>query len=258
MIEKLSSNQIRTLKECGLILFSAMQAVIVATKPGITAKALDEIAETEIRRLGGQPSFKNYSEAGGKPFPAATCISINDQVVHGCPTKFKVVKDGDLVGIDIGCFYNGLFTDMAVTVGVGRISPIDRKLLVTTKKALTVGIKEARSGNRTGDIGAAIEKVVKMAGFNVVKDLVGHGVGSKIHQEPLIPNFGKRASGDLLFAGNPLAIEPMVNIGRSEVVVDKDGWTILTKDGSRSAHFEQTVVVTSREPIIITSFPKIN
>lgn len=254
MIEVLSPQQIKDHLQGGKILSNAIKAVVLAVKPGISTIALDEIAETEIRRAGGQPSFKNYHSPDQKPYPFALCVSINDQVVHGVPNKGVVVKTGDLVSVDLGCRYKGLNTDMAVTVGVGRIKPIEQKLLAVTKNALKIGIGKVKDGARVGDIGSAIQEFVEANGFSVVRDLVGHGVGTKVHQDPSIPNFGKASTGSYLTSGNPLAIEPMVNIGNSDILVSTDGWTIKTKDGSKSAHFEQTVIVTTTKPIIVTPF----
>jgi len=225
-----------------------------SVKPGISTEALDRIAETEIRRLGGRPSFKLYSTNGERPFPGSLCASINNEVVHGCPNEKKIIKNGDLVGLDLGCFYNGFYTDMAITVGVGRISPIEKKLIDVTKKSLALGISAARPGKKIGDIGYAIQNFVEKNGFSVVKDLVGHGVGKKIHQEPNVPNFGQKNTGLTIEPNIAIAIEPMVNIGNSDVYVDSDGWTIITRDGTKSAHFEQTIIILPERNLIITPF----
>jgi methionyl aminopeptidase len=253
-MNKITPNELPQLKKSGQILAASLKSVINAVKPGMTTFGLDQIAETEIRRQGGQPAFKNYQQGAETPFPAALCISINNEVVHGVPTKNKVVKEGDLVSLDLGCCFQGFYTDMAYTVAVGKVSQREQKLIDVTKKSLQLGIDHARVGKFTGDIGEAIEFFVEKQGFSVVKDLVGHGVGHHVHEDPSIPNFGRKGTGTRLDEGMGLAIEPMVNLGDSDVFVDKDGWTILTLDGQKSAHFEQTVVVTKRGPLVITPF----
>ncbi len=252
MIEILNQDQIRNLRAGGKILAGVLDLVVKAVKPGMPTLGLDQIAETELRRLGATPSFKMYSESGEKPFPATLCVSINNEVVHGCPTAQKIVKAGDLVSLDIGCLYKGLYTDMAVTVPVGKVEPAARKLLEITKKSLSIGIAKARNNNFIGDIGAAIEAYVLQHGFSVVKDLVGHGIGSKLHQDPAIPNFGRVKTGEKIQTGMALAIEPMVNLGGEGVTTSKDGWTIKTSDSNLSAHFEHTIVVTDSAPVIVT------
>jgi methionyl aminopeptidase len=254
MSNKISPTELSIFKQSGRILSDAMKAVVEAIKPGMPTLGLEEIAETEIRRQGGQPSFKNYQQGAETPFPAALCISINNEVVHGAPKKDKVVKNGDIVSLDLGCQFKGMFTDMAVTVGVGKISQLDQKLIDVTKKSLQIGIDQAKIGKTTGNIGSEIESYVLSQGFNVVKDLVGHGVGHKVHEEPSVPNFGRKGTGTKIEEGMGLAIEPMVNIGRSEIYVAKDGWTIMTSDGKKSAHFEKTIYVSKKGPIVITPF----
>lgn len=254
MAEKLSKQQIADLKAGGEILSLALKQVVLATKPGMPSSALDEIAERELRLHGARPSFKHYSQGHEKPFPASLCVSINNEVVHGNPNINKVIKEGDLIGLDLGCFYKSLYTDMAVTIGVGKIAGKEQKLLEVTRKALSLGIARARSGKHVGDIGYAIQRYVERSGFSVVKDLVGHGVGHQIHEEPSIPNFGKKNTGPVLEINTALAIEPMVNIGRPEILMARDGWAVLTRDGSKAAHFEHTIVVTDSEPIVITRY----
>ena len=252
MIEKLTRKQIEDLKKSGQILSTALQIVSKSIKPGMPTMALDEIAETELRIRGGKPSFKNYSKGKDKPYPSSLCVSINNEVVHGIPVGAKVIQSGDLVGLDLGCSYNGIYTDMAVTVGVGKISAREQQLIEVTKKALQIGITKVRAGKRTGDIGHAIQKYVESHGFSVVKDLVGHGVGLAVHQDPTVPNFGKANTGEVLIENTAIAIEPMVNVGRPEIIQSTDGWTVVTRDGSKAAHFEHTILITKKEPIIIT------
>lgn len=252
MVNKLSKNEIVVLRQSGQILSNALKTVARAVKPGMPTMSLEEIAETELRRQGGQPSFKNYSNGDELPYPNALCVSINDEVVHAMPTKNKVIKEGDLVSLDLGCVYKGMFTDMAMTVAAGKISKIEQKLIDVTRKSLSLGISQARAGGFSGDIGQAIQGYVEKNGFKVVRDLVGHGVGHDVHEEPPIPNFGTKGTGVKLEVGMGLAIEPMVNLGKSEIYVGPDKWTVLTRDGRKSAHFEQTIVVSSGDPTIIT------
>lgn len=254
MAEKLSKQQIADLKAGGEILSMALKQVVLAAKPGMPSAALDEIAERELRLHGARPSFKHYSQGHEKPFPASLCISINNEVVHGDPNADKVIKAGDLIGLDLGCFFKSLYTDMAITIGVGKITGSEQKLLDVTQKALSLGIAQAWAGQRVGDIGQAIQRHVEKNGFSVIKDLVGHGVGHQIHEEPSIPNFGQKNSGPVLEVNTALAIEPMVSMGRPEVLIARDNWTVLTRDGSKSAHFEHTIVVTNSVPIVITRY----
>lgn len=254
MIETIAEDEIKNLMVGGKILAKAISEVKKKIRPGMSSQSLDEIAENSIRIQGGLPSFKNYAVKSEKPFPSALCVSINHQIVHGVPLKDKVLKEGDIVSLDLGCRYKNLYTDMAITVGVGKIPYNDEKLINATRHALTLGIKQAKIGNKSGDIGSAIEQYVSRQGFSVVRDLVGHGVGRKIHQLPNIPNFGESGIGEKLVKNLAIAIEPMVTAGSSEILVEKDGWTVSTKDQSRSAHFEQTILISGSKPIIITPF----
>lgn len=249
----LSEKEIENLKICGKILSQALKKTIESLKPGINAAYLNEIAEKNLRSSGARPSFLNYGSHGGKAFPASLCVSINDEVVHGIPASDKIVHDGDIVGLDLGAEYKGVFTDMAKTEIVGRcVDEKAKKLINTTKEALNLGIKVANAGNTTGDIGNNIQKYVESRGFSVVRALVGHGIGQEPHQEPQIPNFGKSGEGSKLVPNMAIAIEPMVVIGRYEVKTKKDGWTVATVDGKYAAHFEHTVLITASKPIIIT------
>ena len=252
MDTKLKSGQIEHLKVCGKILKIALLEVLDAIKPGINGLALDKIAEKAIRKQGARPSFLNYGE-DSNPFPATICLSINDEVVHGVPLKEKIIRDGDLVSVDIGAEFHGIYTDTSATVVAGETkSNIDKKLLKVTKEALSLGINAAVAGAYTGDIGAVIQNHVEKNGFNVVKALVGHGIGTAPHQDPQVPNFGKRGTGVLLEPNMAIAIEPMVNIGTGDVKTSSDGWTVKTYDGARSAHFEHTILITQAKPVIIT------
>ncbi|OGC08189.1 type I methionyl aminopeptidase [candidate division WOR-1 bacterium RIFOXYA2_FULL_36_21] len=215
-------------------------------KTGITTKKLDTIAEELIVSLGGSPAFKGY-----RGFRHATCISINSEVVHGLPSDVELM-DGDIVSFDVGAIYKGFYGDAARTFPVGKISAHAKKLLAAAKEALKKAILQARAGNNLGDISYAIEKVATDAGFSVVKDLFGHGIGRSLHEDPLIPNFGVRGTGVKLKKGMVLAIEPMLNIGASQVETLDDGWTVVTADRTLSAHFEDTILITENEPEILT------
>ncbi|MBI2057423.1 MAG: type I methionyl aminopeptidase [Candidatus Yanofskybacteria bacterium] len=248
-----TEQQIKTMAEGGQILKEILQNLSLAVKPGIKTEELDKLAEElvfswdkKIPEAGIRPSFKGY-----RGYPAFICISVNDEVVHGLPSD-RTIKDGDIVGLDFAIKYKGLHVDSALTVGVGEISAEAEKLIRVTKEALDVGIKEATVGNTTGDIGFAVQKYVEKNGFSVVRELVGHGVGEHLHEEPYVPNYGKKGQGPELVEGMTIAIEPMVNFGKHEVVLAKDGVTYRTKDGSLSAHFEHTVAITKDGPLVLT------
>lgn len=241
-------------RESGRILAEVIAETAAAAAPGITAHELDHIAEQAMRARGAEPVFKGYTPRGARtPFPAAICVSVNDEVVHGIPNRIYKLQEGDIVGIDAGVCYRGFITDSARTVAVGKIDKASAALLKATREALDIGINEARAGNRVGDIGAAIQAFAEPLGYGIVRELGGHGVGKEIHEEPLIPNFGIANSGVEFVAGMVIAIEPMLNIGTHKIIFDKkDGYTVRTADGSRSAHFEDTVLITEDEPEILT------
>ena len=224
--------------------------------PGVSTKDLDTYAEQFIRELGDTPAFLNYRpEGASSPFPASLCVSVNDEVVHGIPNKKRILKEGDIVSLDLGTKHKGLFTDMAITVPVGKVSPENLKLLEVTEKSLQVGIDAAQNGNTVGDIGFAIESFVraqKEKKYGIVEVLSGHGVGRAIHEDPYIPNFGKKGTGAKLVSGMIIALEPMVNIGTKNVTIDDDDWTFRTADRKNSAHFEHTILITDGEPEILT------
>ncbi len=222
-------------------------------RPGISTKDLDDYAFKLIKEGGDEPAFLNYRPEGAdKSFPASLCVSVNDEVVHGIPNKNKVLKEGDIVSIDLGLKHGGLFTDMALTVPVGEASAQNMKLLADTEKALEIGISVAWGDNTVGDIGHAIESFVKPKKYGIVEVLSGHGVGKYIHEDPYIPNFGKKGTGVKLKPGMVVAIEPMLNNGTKHVTLDDDGYTIRTADGKKSAHFEHTILITEGEPEILT------
>lgn len=249
-----TSKEIALLREGGKRLAYILAQVSAEVRPGVSSRVLNDLAEKLMREGGDTPAFLGYSPTGAKrPFPAALCVSVNDEVVHGIPNEEeKILKEGDTVTLDAGLIHQGLFTDSAITVGVGKIDGRAQKLLETTQKALTVGIKAVRAGATTGDIGFAIETFVKPFGYGIVRELAGHGVGYAVHEEPFVPNFGKKGEGTVLKAGMVIAIEPMLNEGGAGVKLAKDGYTYRTKDGSRSAHFEHTVVVTENGCDILT------
>ena len=246
-----SQEEINKIREGGKILHRILRELAKQVKPGVSTWDLNEYAENEIAKAGGIPSFKGYGEANN-PFPAALCTSINEAVVHGIPSKESILKEGDIVGLDIGMKYKGMYSDTAITVPVGQVDSKTQKLLDVTKKALSAAIKEAKAGNTTGDIAYATQMVVEKAGFNVVRDLVGHGVGHGVHEEPNVPNYGRKGSGMKLVSGMVLAIEPMVVMGNFKLEYEEDDWTIVTKDRSFSAHFEHTVAVGDKGADILT------
>ncbi|MBI2222571.1 MAG: type I methionyl aminopeptidase [Acidobacteria bacterium] len=216
-------------------------------QPGVTTAELDRIAEKRVREAGAVPAFKGY-----RGYPATLCASVNEEVVHGIPSDQRRLADGDVISLDMGVLLDGFYGDSAVTVGVGRISAQASDLLRVTEEALYRGIDAARIGGRLSDIGHAIQDWVEQHGFSVVREFVGHGIGTKLHEEPQIPNYGQAGRGPRLVEGMVLAIEPMVNAGRASVKVLPDGWTAVTRDGSLSAHFEHTVAITGDGPLILT------
>jgi len=218
-------------------------------RPGITTAELDRIAESFIRDHGARPAFKGY-----RGFPASICPSVNEEVVHGIPGP-RELREGDIIGIDVGVEKGGFYGDAALSFAVGEVSDEARRLLDVTRESLMQGISQARPGNRVGDISNAVQSYVERQGFSVVRALVGHGIGREMHEEPAVPNFGPPGRGPRLMAGLVLAIEPMVNVGGHEVVTRSDGWTVATKDGSLSAHFEHTVAVGADGPEILSVLP---
>ena len=247
MIILRSDEEIGQIRKAGLIVALVLDKLKMRAKPGIETKELDRIALEEILKKKGLPAFKDY-----KGYPANVCISINEGVVHGIPSARKL-KDGDIVSIDVGVKCGNFFADAAITVGVGTVSDAARKLMKVTEESLYRGIENAVPGKRLSDISANIQECVETNGFSVVRSFVGHGIGEKIHEEPEIPNFGRRNLGPRLESGMILAIEPMVNEGGHEVEVLEDGWTAVTKDRSLSAHFEHTIAVRDGGAEILTA-----
>jgi len=249
-----SEEDIQGLIKLGQDHVDVLDKLEAAIKPGVSTTELEEMTDKLIREKGAVPAFKDYEPYGAdRPYPCALCVAPNDTVVHGIPTEHNyVLKEGDIVGIDIGLERDGLVTDAGRTVGVGNIDKAAQKLLHVTEEALWRGIQEARAGNHVGDIGHAIESYVRKEGYGLVRDLCGHGVGHSVHEGPQVPNFGNAGTGEVLEPGMVLAIEPMVNEGRGAVIFESDGYTVSTEDGSRSAHFEHDVVITDGDPIVLT------
>lgn len=243
-----------TLVEAGKRLGVVLQKVAAAVKPGISAEELDDLAEQLIRDGGDEPAFLGYTpEGASRPYPATLCVSINEEVVHGIPNEgTKILKMGDIVGLDLGLTHGGIIVDSAVTVAVGKTGAESEKLMRTTEEALYAGIEAAQVGNHIGDISHAIETVIKDAGFTVVRELGGHGVGDLVHEEPFVPNAGRAGEGPELTEGMVLALEPISSAGKASVIVAPDGYTFRTKDGSRSAHFEHTILIEKSGPVIVT------
>lgn len=248
MIFYKTKEEIELIRQSGLVLGKAHGEVAKHVKPGIKTRDLDKIAEEYIRDHGGVPSFKGY-----KKFPGSLCISVNEAVVHGIPGEYEL-KDGDLISIDCGVCLNGYHSDSAYTYAVGNISSEAEQLLKVTKEALYEGIASAKAGSRIGDISHAIQKHVEHHNFSIIRELVGHGLGKSLHESPEVPNFGKRGRGPKLKEGLVIAIEPMVNLGKRNVVQERDGWTIRTFDRKPSAHFEHTVAISNGTPDILTTF----
>ena len=249
MIQLKSTREIELMAEGGRILAAAVQRVREAVRPGITTLELDAVAEEFIRsHPGASPAFK-----GLYGFTGSICASINQEIVHGIPSRKRVLADGDIISIDVGVAYRGYFTDSATTVPVGAVDAETSRLLEVTERSLVAGIAAAIPGNHLGDIGAAVQQVVEGAGFSVVRDLVGHGIGVEFHEEPQVPNYGKPKRGLKLVPGLTIAIEPMVNVGGPMTRTLPDKWTIVTVDGSRSAHFEHTVAITENGNRVLTA-----
>ena len=247
-----TKKEIEIMRECGKRLASVLDEIEKAITPGKTPAQLDEFAQRLILDLGDEPSFLHYWPEGAlKPYPATLCVSTNDEVVHGIPGK-KKFKEGDIVSIDLGIKHKGFHSDSARTIPVGKIDDNARKLIDATREALAAGIKVARAGNHIGDIGFAVSEVIKRYGLSIVEELGGHGIGTEVHEEPHVPNFGKPGSGMELKKGMVLALEPIVNEGGKKIYLTGDGYTFRTKDGKRSAHFEHTILITKGDPEIFT------
>ena len=242
-----NSEQIALMKTAGRITAEALEVARELVRPGISTKEMDTKIRRYIEKCGATPSFLGY---GG--FPGSACISINEQVIHGIPSERVILSEGDIVKIDVGARYRGYNGDSARTFPVGKVSDEALRLISVTEQSFYEAMKHARAGNRVGDIGCAVENFVISNGFSVVRDFVGHGVGAELHEEPSVPNYGKAGRGARLYPGMTLAIEPMVNAGVENVKVLKDGWTVKTLDGKLSAHYENSIVITESDPILLT------
>ena len=247
MIILKTPDEIAVMAKASRVVAEALAVLKNAVKPGVTTDELDRLAESEIRARGAMPAFKGY-----RNYPKTLCASVNEQVVHGIPSN-GCLKEGDIVGLDLGAIVGGFYGDSAVTVGVGRIDEKTAALVRVTEESLSLGIEQAQVGNRLSDISHAVQRHVEAAGYSVVTEFVGHGIGRQLHEEPQVPNYGKPGQGPRLQAGMVLAIEPMVNMGGSAVRVLDDRWTAVTVDGSLSAHFEHTIAIQPSGPAIVLS-----
>jgi methionyl aminopeptidase len=247
MITIKNDREIAVMREGNRLLAHLFEYIAPMIQPGITTLELDREAELYIRSRNAAPAFKGY-----RGFPCTLCTSVNEEVVHGIPGP-RVLKEGDILSIDVGALYEGFYSDAARTFPVGEVSPQARELMDVTRRSLTAGITQAIPGNRISDISAAVQKVVEDAGYSVVRDFVGHGVGRNLHEGPQVANFGKRGKGPLIQEGMTLAIEPMVNVGEWEVKILGNGWTVVTADGSLSAHFEDSIAVTKNGPLVLSA-----
>jgi methionyl aminopeptidase len=248
MITLKSDREIEMMRVAGRTTAQILDTMCHMAVPGVSTWELDHYAETRCKELGVTPAFKGYHG-----FPACVCISVNDEVVHGIPSKKRILKEGDIVGLDFGVIQDGWVGDTARTVAVGKVAPQAEKLLKATQECLMRGIAQAKPGNRVFDIGHAVQNYVEGLGFSVVREFVGHGIGRALHEDPQVPNYGPKGKGMVLKAGMVIAIEPMINAGRPDVRVLQDGWTAVTTDRSLSAHFEHTVAITENGPRILTS-----
>jgi methionyl aminopeptidase len=251
MILLKSPAEIEIMRQANLIVAEVLRELKRRVRPGVTTAELDRLAEEITRARGAQPAFKGYTVAG-RIFPRTACISINDEVVHGIPSEQRVLREGDIVGLDFGVNYQGYYGDSAITVAVGQVDPEAERLMRVTEEALWAGIDQVRLGRRLGDVSAAIQRHVEACGFSIVREFVGHGIGKRLHEEPQVPNFGTPDRGVRLREGMVIAIEPMVNAGGPEVWIKEVGWTAVTRDGRRSAHFEHSVAVTNNGPYVLS------
>jgi methionyl aminopeptidase len=251
MIELKSRDEITRMRAASAVVAEVLATLREQAKPGVTTGELDAIAEDLTRKRGAKPAFKGYV-VQGRTFHHSVCISINDEVIHGVPSKKRVLKDGDIVGLDFGVSIDGYFGDSAMTVPVGAVSPGAQRLMDVTKAALHAGIDAVRPGNYIADVSGAIQDVAEGAGYSLVREFVGHGIGRKLHEDPQVPNYRTGTRGVQIKEGLVIAIEPMVNEGSAEVYVREDGWTAVTRDGRLSAHFEHSVAATADGPYILT------
>ena len=252
MIFLKTEDEIELLRQSNLLVGKTLAEVAKLVKPGVTTRELDKVAEEFIRDHGATPTFKGFPNQYGDPFPASICTSVNEQVVHGIPDKKNILKDGDIISLDTGVIYKGYQSDAARTHAVGEISPEDQKLIDVTKQSFFEGMKMAKAGNHLYDISKAIQDYAESNGFSVVREMVGHGIGKEMHEEPQIPNFKPIGRGMKLRAGMTFAVEPMINRGKKEIWILDDGWTCVTRDGMNSAHYENTLLITEGEPELLS------
>lgn len=250
MIHLKSRAEIETMRRASVIVAEVLETLKETVRPGMTTLDLDELAERMTYEKGAKPAFKGYAVAG-RVFRHSLCTSVNEEIVHGIPSA-RVLEEGDILGMDFGVVYEGFYGDSAVTVGLGRVSAEAERLMQVTETALAEGIETLREGNRLGDLGAAIQGVAEGAGYSVVREFVGHGIGRKLHEEPPVPNYGDAGKGGRLRAGMVLAVEPMVNAGGREIRILEDGWTAVTRDRSLAAHFEHSIAVTADGPYVLS------
>ena len=244
-----SPREIELMRESNQLLAEVHKALEEAIRPGMTTLDVDRLGEKLIRDRGCVPNFKNYNG-----YPASICVSVNDEVVHGIPSKYRILQEGDIVSLDAGLIYQGYHSDAARTHAVGKISPEKQKLIDVTRQSFFEGMKFAKAGNYLYDISNAIDAYIKPFGYGIVRDLVGHGIGTSLHEDPQIPNFAQKKRGIKLAPGMTLAVEPMINMGTWQVEFLSDGWTVVTKDGLPSAHYENTILITEGEPEILTLY----
>ncbi|HSX16977.1 MAG TPA: type I methionyl aminopeptidase [Patescibacteria group bacterium] len=248
MTQVKTASQVAAMRESGRMLATVLSFLKTKVEPGVSTKELADMAAAELQKLGGEPTFKGY-----QGFPDVICISLNNEVVHGIPSAKRIIQDGDIVSLDFGVTYRGMITDSALSMIAGRAKQRGhQEIVANTEKALAIGIAEVHDQVRTGDIGAAIEKFLDSKRYGIVRDLVGHGVGHQLHEDPNIPNYGRAGSGPYLSKGMTIAIEPMATLGTDRVVIAPDGWTVLTTDNSWAAHFEHTVLITETGSEILT------
>ena len=249
MIYLKNEEEIELLRENNLLVSRTLAEVGRHIRPGVTTKELDRIGEEFIRSHGAVPAFLGY-----QGYPASLCISVNEQVVHGIPSTSQVLKEGDIVSVDCGTFMKGFVGDSAYTFAVGAVSDEVKQLMEVTKEALYKGVAQAKPGNRVGDVGNAVQEHAEKHGYSVVREMVGHGLGRKMHEDPQVPNYGARGRGPLLKAGMVICIEPMINMGKRDIVFERDGWTVRTRDRKPAAHFEFAVAITENGPDVLTDF----
>ncbi len=247
MVKLKTAKELEMMRQAGRISARALKVAGEAIEPGVSTREIDDLVRKYIKSAGAVPSFLNYNG-----FPSSACISVNEEVIHGIPNSSHILKNGDIVSVDVGAYFNGFHGDNAFTFACGDISKEAQNLLDVTQTSLFEGISAAKAGNRVGDIGSAVEEYVKARGYSVVRDFVGHGVGTMLHEDPSVPNYGKKGHGTRLVPGMTIAVEPMVNVGTGDVKVLSDGWTTITLDGKLSAHFEHSIAITSDGPVILT------